>query len=199
MTTQYTKNSKGVDVLLGIITGIVADNQLHDMEVQMLRTWLSDHPTIANTWPGSSVNATVEDALHDGFIDERERDNLLKLLLGLSTNQFPETGSSTAEVVALPLDETCVVSLAGAKVCLTGEFRYGSRAQCESASLAAGSVLRSSVNGKTDYLVVGGMVSAQWAHTTFGRKIQQAIDAQADGSKVRLISEERWAAALSAS
>ncbi len=162
----------------------------------MLRTWLSANPNIANTWPGSSVNATIEDALDDGVIDHTERENLLSLLAGLSTNQFADTGSASAEVVALPLDTDCQVILNGAKVCLTGEFTYGSRGECELATTNAGAKLRSTVNGKTDYLVIGAMVSSAWAHTTFGRKIQQAIDAQADGSKVKIISEERWKLAL---
>ena len=192
--TQTT--TKGVDVLLGIITGIVADGSLHDMEVQMLRTWLAANPSIANTWPGSSVNATIEDALDDGVIDSVERDNLLALLRGISTNQFAETGSASTEVVALPLDESCTINLNGAKVCLTGEFSFGTRADCELATTNAGAKLRSTVNGKTDYLVIGTMVSQAWVHTTFGRKIQQAIDAQSEGSKVKIISEERWKLAL---
>jgi NAD-dependent DNA ligase len=196
MTSTQTTTTKGVDVLLGIVTGIVADGNLHDMEVQMLRTWLSANPSIANTWPGSSVNATIEDALEDGVISHQERENLLTLLSGLSTNQFAETGSASTEVVALPLDQHCPVSLNGAKVCLTGEFSFGTRAECELATTNAGAKLRSTVNGKTDYLVIGAMVSSAWAHTTFGRKIQQAIDAQSDGSKVKLISEERWKLAL---
>lgn len=196
MTNTQNSTTKGVDVLLGIITGIVADGHLHDMEVQMLRTWLSANPSIANTWPGSSINATIEDVLDDGVIDYTERARLLDLLAGLSTNQFADTGSASTEVVALPLDEQCQVNLYGAKVCLTGEFSYGTRAECELATTNAGAKLRSTVNGKTDYLVIGAMVSSAWAHTTFGRKIQQAIDAKNDGSQVKLISEERWKLAL---
>lgn len=35
-----------------------------------------------------------------------------------------------------------------------------------------------------------------WAHSTFGRKIQQAIDFNAKGRKIAILAEDAWANAL---
>lgn len=190
------REDKGIAMLLGIITGIVADGTLHDLEVKMLQTWLTDNQDAANTWPGSSVVTAIEAALQDGSIDAEERAQLLKLLTGLSTNQFAETGSASPEVIALPVDDECSVNLKNARVCLTGEFAHGPRGLCEQLTEQAGAELRNTVNGKTDYLVLGANASPSWAHTSFGRKIQQATEAQREGCKVKIISEERWKSAL---
>ena len=190
------REDKGIAMLLGIITGIVADGTLHDLEVKMLHTWLTDNKDAANTWPGSSIVAVIEAALEDGSIDAEERAQLLKLLTGLSTNQFADTGSASPEVIALPVDDECIVNLKNARVCLTGEFAHGPRSLCEQLTEQAGAELRNTVNGKTDYLVLGANASPSWAHTSFGRKIQQAIEAQREGCKVKIISEERWKSAL---
>jgi NAD-dependent DNA ligase len=162
----------------------------------MLHTWLTEHHTVANAWPGSTVTRAIETAIEDGCIDTEERSALLSLLTGLSANQFADTGSASAEVIALPVDNDCDVSLMNARVCLTGEFAHGTRTQCEQRTLQAGAELRSTVNGKTDYLVLGANASPSWAHTSFGRKIQQAIEAQREGCKVKIISEARWESAL---
>lgn len=47
-----------------------------------------------------------------------------------------------------------------------------------------------------DYLVVGLMGNEDWAHSTFGRKIQQAIDFTAKGNTIAIIAEDAWAQAL---
>lgn len=191
-----SREDKGITMLLGIITGIVADGALHDLEVKMLHTWLTDNQAVAATWPGSAVVTVIEAAIEDGSIDADERIRLLDLLKGLSSNQFAKTGSASPEVIALPVDDECNVNLNSARVCLTGEFAHGTRGFCEQLTVQAGAELRSTVNGKTDYLVLGANASPSWAHTSFGRKIQQAIEAQREGSKVKIISEERWKSAL---
>ncbi len=35
-----------------------------------------------------------------------------------------------------------------------------------------------------------------WAHSTFGRKIQQAIDFNAKGNTIAILAEDAWANAL---
>lgn len=190
------EEDKGIATLLGIITGIMADGQLHDLEVKMLHTWLTENRSVAATWPGSLVLNAIESAIEDGAIDQQERIDLVRLLSGLSTNQFAETGSSSAEIIALPVDNTCDVVLLKAKVCLTGDFQLGPRAHCEELTLKAGALVRDTVTGKTDFLVLGANASPSWAHTSFGRKIQQAIEAQREGCKIKIISEDRWRSAL---
>jgi NAD-dependent DNA ligase len=102
----------------------------------------------------------------------------------------------SAEIAALPIDDIVTVDLQHASVCHTGEFLYGTRAACERATMKAGGTCSDSVSRHVAYLVVGTRVSPNWAHTSFGRKIQKAVELQEDGHSVEIISERRWLEAL---
>lgn len=45
-------------------------------------------------------------------------------------------------------------------------------------------------------LVAGVLGSAEWAHSSFGRKIEKAVAYRDKGYGVEIISEQRWLAAL---
>ena len=157
---------KGIDVLIGMITGMMADGQLNDLEIGLLRTWLTDNEDATTTWPGSFIKRKIDDAIADGFISDDERDHLKESLSQLAANDFSETRSASVEVVALPFDDCSDIQLGGAKICLTGEFLFGPRKKCEEASAAAGAVAKSSVTRTTDFLVVGTNISPHWRHTS---------------------------------
>lgn len=189
--------NKSMDMLLGLITGIIADGQLHDLEIKLLNDWLADHSEVASVWPGSAVAKLLATILADGVITEAEREHLKNNLTQLAVTDFSQTGSVTAEVIALPLDEHCPVSLRDANICLTGEFLFGTRVMCEELVIRAGAVPHSNISRKIAYLVIGSNVSPHWAHTSYGRKIEQALELQQSGHPIRIISERRWLAALS--
>lgn len=44
--------NKAVEHMIGMVTGIIADRSLHDMEIQLLRTWLDENSIVTQTWPG---------------------------------------------------------------------------------------------------------------------------------------------------
>lgn len=193
---QKRKLDKGVELLLGLVTGMLADGHLNDLEIKFLNAWLTEHDDVAAVWPGNMVAKLVSDILADGTVSESEHARLIKMLTDLTGNNFAQTGSVTAEVITLPVDEQCLVSLQGANVCLTGEFLFGARAKCEEAASHAGAAFYNTVTKKIAYLVIGTNVSPHWAHTSYGRKIAQAIELQQKGHAIKIISERRWLAAM---
>lgn len=184
--------NKAIEHLLGLIEGMVADNHLHDKEVQLLSTWLSANPEATSAWPGNLIGRKVQEVLADGIITEAERSHLLKVLAELIGSDFYETGNASAEVASLPIDDAVTVDIRNAGVCMTGEFIYGTRAACERLTLKAGGMPMDNVSKKVDILVIGTRVSPDWVHTTFGRKIQRAAELQAEGHPIEIISERRW-------
>jgi NAD-dependent DNA ligase len=82
--------------------------------------------------------------------------------------------------------------MANAGVCHTGTFMYGTRAAVERLTLKAGGMPLDNVTKKTDVLVAGAMVSSDWAHASFGSKIQRAAELQQSGHPIHIISEQRW-------
>lgn len=190
--------NRAIELLLGIVTGLVADQQLQDLEIRFLQDWLTDHPDVANTWPGCVVAGTIRDTLADGVVTEDERAHLLKVLQELAVTDFATTGSAAAEVLQLPIKDDVPVDVREQNVCHSGEFLYGTRAKCEQLTNLAGGRPVGTITRKVAYLVIGTNVSQAWAHTSYGRKIEQAVELQSDGHPIHIISERRWLQALGA-
>jgi NAD-dependent DNA ligase len=188
--------AKACEHLTGIVTGVVADQQLADLEIQFLSMWLTENQEATAAWPGSVIHRKVREVLADGVITEEERAHLLDVLRSLASSDFSLTGSAAAEVAALPINDDVTVALRHAGVCHTGEFLFGTRAACERATLSAGGMPLDSVTRRTDLLVIGTRVSSNWASTSFGRKIQKAAELQEAGHAIEIVSERRWLEAL---
>ncbi len=185
-----------MEQLLGIASGILADGHLHDQEISFLSTWLSEHHEAASVWPANAVATAVRDVLADGAITHEERDYLVSVLRSLCGSEFSLTGAPEPLVATLPIDDQVTVRLVNAGVCHTGEFLYGTRAAVERATLKAGGMPVDGVSRRVEYLVIGTRVSPNWAHTTYGRKIQRAAELQEAGHEIEIISERRWLEAL---
>lgn len=189
--------TRAMEMLLGLITGMVADDHLHDREVMFLNQWLMDNAEATAEWPGYVIFHKVRDVIQDGVITEDERAHLLQVLRELAVTDFAETGSAQPEVLQLPLQDVPVV-LQGRGVCHTGVFLYGTRPACEALTQNAGGLPMASVSKKVAYLVVGTNVSPDWAHTSYGRKIEQAMRLQEAGHNIAVVSEQRWIDAIRA-
>jgi len=85
------------------------------------------------------------------------------------------------------------VIVKGKTFCLTGEFTIGTRKSCENIIKELGGDVKKQPTLKTDYLVVGILGSEEWIHSSFGRKIEQAVnfrDVRKTG--IKIISEEHF-------
>ena len=186
------KTNRAIEHLLGLVTGLVADGQLNNLEIVMLSTWISSHPEVTNEYPGSIIALNIEEILKDGVITDDERSHLLKTLFQLASTDFISTGSATDEVVRLPVDDDASPNFINATVCFTGDFVFGTRSKCWEHTEKIGAQCTDSLTKKVNVLVVGTNVSKDWIHTSFGRKIQQAVELRNGGHDIYLISEKRW-------
>jgi len=71
--------------LMGIVEGIVCDNQLADAEVRFLARWLDANKQAAAAFPGSIIARRVSEVLSDGILTDDEKTKLLADLKMLST------------------------------------------------------------------------------------------------------------------
>jgi NAD-dependent DNA ligase len=186
------KTNRAIEHLMGLVTGLVADGHLNDLEIKMLSSWIANHPEVTSEFPGSVIARKIAEVLADGVITEDERTHLLETLLGLASTDFSATGSAASEVASLPIDDAVSIDLRDLTVCFTGEFVYGTRAACEKLMAKVGSRCASDVSKKVNVLVIGTRVSPDWAHTSFGRKIQKAAELREEGHGIHIISERRW-------
>lgn len=185
--------------LIGIIAGITADGQLHDLEIHFLRTWLAQNRYASEHWLGAQLAAQIDAVMADGGITDDERSALLANLQAASGLQFADTGSVTAETVSVPSDD-CTVVFEGRTFCLTGKFEFGPRGDCERVTMAAGATCTDSVSKKVDYLVIGSAgATASWKQASYGHKIDSAMKLREKGHPIYILTEASWRKALTAS
>lgn len=181
--------------LLGIVQGVLADGHLHDREVHFLREWLHSNELAAATWPGNVIAAQIAAALNDNMLDERERTHLVDTLQHLIGGTLDELAENQ-HVSELPIDPVELVEFPEHRFCLTGNFCFGTRTSCEQAIIARGGVIADNVSKKLDYLVVGGLGSAEWKHGSFGTKIEKAMQLKLAGARLKVVHEDPWASSL---
>jgi len=183
-----------ISEMLGVCRGVIADGVVTPGEVQFLDTWLTAHPLAASGFPGSAVAVRLRRIYADGTVTDEERADLLALLED-ATGQV-STQAATAPT-RLPLDEPAPpVAFEGFTFCFTGKFASGTRSWCEGETTARGGVCKSAVDGGLHYLVIGSVGNDQWAHSSFGRKIEKAVALKSCGGALAVISEQHWCEAL---
>lgn len=190
------RTEKACAQLLGLIAGITADGHLHDLEIQFLRTWLSEKRSEGEHWLSTQLSRHIEQILADGVVTDAERAELMAALQGASGVSFAETGCVTPDTVSFPADD-CDVVLQGNTFCLTGKFHFGSRGECEAATTAAGGICTGSVNKSTRYLVIGSAgATKSWKQAAYGQKIDSAMKLKENSHPIQVVTEEVWLEAL---
>ena len=203
MSNDFARRLKGYEneykqslgLLLGVATGLLADRRLPDEEVCFLNDWLNQHDELAHTWPGDVVHARIRNVLADGSISETERAHLVETLRQLIGGRLEELAAST-HVSELVFDEVATVIFSGSMFCLTGDFVFAPREVCEKEIEKRGGQVGKNVTKKLQYLVVGGLGSAEWKHGSFGTKIEKAIQYKREGLPIWIVHEDKWASHL---
>lgn len=182
--------------LVGIAKGLIADGVLNKQESSFLIQWLEQH-SVYDSWPFDLINKRVAEMLCDGEIDADERQELFSLLESLVGGK-PIAEHVSAFATTLPLTSPAPkVIIPNHTFCFTGKFAFGLRKDCEKAVRNAGGIPQDRVSVRLDYLVVGLMGNEDWAHSTFGRKIQQAINWNREGRDIKIVGENTWSKAIS--
>jgi NAD-dependent DNA ligase len=193
---QHRIDTRSMQTLLGICTGIIADESIQDKEIMFLKTWLVDHQAICNEWPANAIHYKINEILADGIITAEERADLLALLQQLTGNNFSETGAAAPDGPALPIDNDPKIFFKNMTFCFTGKFLYGTRSACEEVILKFGAQAADKITKNLDYLVIGSMINPNWLHETYGLKIQKTVEYKEKGASICIISERQWSDAL---
>lgn len=181
--------------VLGICKGLLADGAINDAEAAFLHGWIQNHPEQADKWPVSALCQRLDRIFADGRIDDEERIELHRLMEsfvgGKVTTELAESGS------ALPFDDPLPdLSWTGQLFVFTGQFAYGTRANCEKEVEARGGACTGSISRRTNYVVIGTFTSRDWKFSSFGTKIQAAVDHRSRGVPIKIVGEDHWAGAL---
>lgn len=182
--------------LLGLAKGVLADGTVTEAEAHLLGTWLVQHPDAVAQWPVNRLAERLTRIFNDGSVSLSEREDLSELLEAIVGG---EAGIIVGEDAAteLPLDHPCpAMSWPGSVFVFTGKFAFGPRADCERQVVGLGATAEKAITKRTRYLVIGTFGSRDWIHTSFGRKIQKAVDYRQSGVPLAIVGEDHWALSL---
>lgn len=184
--------ARGIDQLIGLCQGVLADGYVAPEEAQMLYAWMKANRDISNEWPASVLYQQIEAAFIDGVLTSDEQRELLRTLMELTGGITPQQGTNST-VTDLPLDRPAPpIQFAGRSFALTGEFYTGRRADIIEVIEALGGGVLSAVLKTTDYLVIGARGSENWRHASFGSKIAAAMKWREKGCEIVIVGEAHW-------
>lgn len=83
ITEQYYSLGEKFDSiaeLVGIVEGIISDNEINLKEVERLREWMNENTQLFGTYFYDRLHIVVNDILKDGILDDDEKSKLIILL-----------------------------------------------------------------------------------------------------------------------
>lgn len=185
-------NDRQMDTLIGLSKGILADGLVCQAEAEFLYTWLiqsrvaSDNPIILNLLEKVAV------MLEDGVLDTEESAELHSILQKISGEK--SVLGELAKTSTLPLDDPMPdIVFDGRQFLFTGTCAFGTRRECQEATERLGGICAKGVTRSVDYVVLGTYVTDSWAHETFGRNIEKAMQYRDGGVPLAIVTEQHWA------
>jgi hypothetical protein len=183
---------------LGLAKGLLADGEISASECDAAARWIDTHRDAVEQWPLNLLSDRISQIYRDGQIEEAERAELAELLSSIVGGT---AGVILGEDAAtdLPLDVPPPTFVwEDAVVVFTGKFAFGTRADCQRAVAKLGAECEPSITRGTKYLVIGTFGSRDWVHTSFGRKIQKAVEYRDEAGSPYIVGEDHWVQCLDA-
>lgn len=185
---------RDIDVMLGICQGVMADGVVTLEEAQFLQSWIQGNQHVTDQWPGDILWKRLQLILADGVLSADEERELLALLVDIAGIKTVDGDNTTT---SLPYcDPMPEITHQDKTFCITGTFASGERKEVEGEIIHRGGATSRAITTKVDYLIIGEFASKDWAHKSFGRKIEKAIDYREKGHGVSLVSERHWIESL---
>ena len=183
-------NDRKIDELIGICKGVVFDGVIVTDEASSMLSWLDRNSDIKECYPANILYSNLSEMLKDNTLDSDEEKHLLSILVDITgepvTNPFVESMSST-----LPLcSPEPKIIFESNKFCATGKFVFGTRNKVAEKIISLGGLIKPNLTQDVNYLVIGSVGSSDWIHSSFGRKIEKAVNLRADGVPIHIISEK---------
>jgi len=197
------------DELIGLLKGIIADQEILQSEVFYLSKWLDFNTSANSFWPGDVLHNRIKRALKDNIIDDEElveiRSIILDIVNGGKELKSAEVVSAAQQEYAsiqdltstLPLDNPVPeILFQNQSFCFTGKLIWGKRRDAEDAVVKLGGLVKGDVLKSLNFLVLGQISSRDWLHSTHGLKISSAVKFKESDCDIKIISEQSWAEAL---
>jgi NAD-dependent DNA ligase len=190
------RSNRQISEMLGTVKGVLFDGVISEAEAQHLNAWMTANPDASLSWPGEVIANRLRTIFADGIVSPEEREDLRDLLEQIAGGK---TGFVSKENMAttFPLDRPQPsLDFQRKLFVFTGKFAFGPRKTCQEMTVQAGGECADNVSHKVDYLVIGTFSSRDWIQSSYGRKIEKAVEYRTERKSLAIISEDHWAAAL---
>jgi len=196
---RYSKkrlDDRAIDELIGLSKGIIADKIVNQDEATFLQGWMEANVPCVEDMMVNQLYRRIHEMLIDGILDQEEQQELLELLQQF-TGENTQGAYITNLTTTLPFDDPApAIDFEGATFCLTGTFVFGPRKACTQLIEDQGGIVKKTVTKELDYLVCGHFCTNSWVHSSYGRKIEAAIENRAQLGNPFIISEDHWGSAV---
>lgn len=184
---------RGIHEMLGLCRGVLADGLVSTEEALMLANWMESNPDLVSQWPASALAERLDRIFADGVVDADEQQEMADLLREIA-GVVEEGEQAVGQSSTLPLDKPAPpLRFEGWEYVFTGRFASGTRRWCQQAVERLGAGTTSDVTLRTNALVIGTYGSRDWAHSSFGRKIQKAVQYRDErGAELVIVDEAHW-------
>lgn len=192
----FTSLQRDIQVLHGILHGVLADNQITIEEAQALKQWLFQNEQLSTVYPYDELVSLLTSILKDGKIDPEEL-AILQIFLAEFVDFSKSLHVQESEIESLKKSFTIpgVCALAPEIIpeervfSFTGISARGDLSHIISAISTHDGIYSSSLRKDTSYLIIGGNAQNCWGFSCFGRKVEEAIEMRKSGSHLLIVHE----------
>jgi NAD-dependent DNA ligase len=192
----YSMITSSIQQLEGLLHGLLADNELSDIEIDQLSKWMEEHDFLKGSYPFDEVDSLLVSARQDGIISTDEK-NMLKAFFALFIDTRISYNINEIEMKALQnkysVSGICAVcpevTFENKTFSFTGKSSRAKRNEIAEVIIKKDGSFNENVTKKTDYLIVGGEGNPCWAFSCYGRKVERAVQLRKEGSLIIIVHE----------
>lgn len=163
--------------LVRLLSGVVSDGEVSVDEAMSVLLYVVSHESLRDDPTVTEAADAIQEAVSDGDLSPAEADDLEALF------------SQIVDPVSAEASEHDAVVFEGRRFVLTGNFEHGAKSDVERYITDRGGIIAGSPSKKVSYVVVGGCGSEAYAMGSYGTKVKKAMDLQAKGVPIQIISE----------
>ena len=170
---MYSESTLALQILNGILDGIVCNQKVNQKEIDNLNVWLKQNDYLKDVYPYDKVLLEVSKVLEDEVLTEEESDYILSVFNEIVHPDFNNDGN---------------IDFEGKTFCLTGEFKTANKQEISKRLQDLGAIEKTGVSSKLNYLIIGSVGSEAWKFGKIGGKQAIAQELNEKGAPFSLSS-----------
>ncbi len=172
---MYSESTLALQILNGILDGIVCNQKVNQKEIDNLNVWLKQNDYLKDVYPYDKVLLEVSKVLEDEVLTEEESDYILSVFNEIVHPDFNNDGN---------------IDFEGKTFCLTGEFKTANKQEISKRLQDLGAIEKTGVSSKLNYLIIGSVGSEAWKFGKIGGKQAIAQELNEKGADIKIIDED---------